>query len=69
MFGNLDQEEIEQVLHNQLVGRIDCHAQGTTYIVPISYAYYGEYIYAHTHEGMKISIMRKDPKVCLRSKT
>jgi nitroimidazol reductase NimA-like FMN-containing flavoprotein (pyridoxamine 5'-phosphate oxidase superfamily) len=64
MFGNLNREEIEQVLHSQLVGRIGCHAEGTTYIVPISYAYDGEYIYAHTHEGMKIGIMRKDPKVC-----
>jgi uncharacterized protein len=64
MFGNLNREEIEQVLHHQLVGRIGCHAEGTTYIVPISYAYDGEYIYAHTHEGMKTDIMRKDPKVC-----
>ena len=64
MFGNLNQEEIEQVLHSQLLGRIGCHEEGTTYIVPISYAYDGEYIYAHTHEGMKIGIMRKDPRVC-----
>ena len=64
MFGNLNQEEIETVLHSQLLGRIGCHANDTTYIVPISYAYDGENVYAHTHEGMKIDIMRKNPKVC-----
>jgi nitroimidazol reductase NimA-like FMN-containing flavoprotein (pyridoxamine 5'-phosphate oxidase superfamily) len=64
MFGNLNQEEIETVLHNQLLGRIGCHADKTTYIVPISYAYDGENIYAHTQGGMKIDIMRKNPDVC-----
>ena len=64
MFGTLNQEEIETVLHSQLVGRIGCHEDDITYVVPISYAYDGEYIYAHTHEGMKIDIMRKNPKVC-----
>jgi hypothetical protein len=64
MFGHLNQEEIESVLHSQLLGRIGCHADHTTYIVPISYAYDGENIYAHTHEGLKIDIMRKNPEVC-----
>ena len=64
MFGNLNPEEIENVLHSQLLGRIGCHTDNTTYIVPISYVYDGEYIYAHTHLGMKISIMRKNPEVC-----
>ena len=64
MFGNLNQGEIEDVLHSQLLGRIGCHADNTTYIVPISYAYDGENIYARTLEGMKVDIMRKNPHVC-----
>jgi nitroimidazol reductase NimA-like FMN-containing flavoprotein (pyridoxamine 5'-phosphate oxidase superfamily) len=64
MFGNLNPEEIENVLHSQLLGRIGCHQDNITYIVPTSYAYDGEYIYAHTHEGMKLNIMRKNPQVC-----
>jgi uncharacterized protein len=64
MFGNLNEEEIENVLHSQLLGRIGCHGNNSTYIVPISYAYDGEYIYAHTQEGMKVSIMRDNPQVC-----
>src|SRR4030095_581230 len=64
MFGNISLEEIEDVLHSQLLGRIGCHADNITYIVPISYAYDGKYIYAHTQEGMKVDIMRKNPQVC-----
>jgi nitroimidazol reductase NimA-like FMN-containing flavoprotein (pyridoxamine 5'-phosphate oxidase superfamily) len=64
MFGKLNPREIEQLLSKQLVGRIGCHADGLTYIVPISYAYDGEYIYARTFEGMKVNMMRKNPDVC-----
>jgi nitroimidazol reductase NimA-like FMN-containing flavoprotein (pyridoxamine 5'-phosphate oxidase superfamily) len=64
MFGNLNSEEIEMLLHSQLIGRIGCHWHNTTYIVPISYAYDGEFIYAITHEGMKINIMRQNGQVC-----
>lgn len=64
MFGNLDTAEIEEVLSSQIVGRIGCHADGKTYIVPVSYAYDGEYIFGHTYEGMKISMMRANPQIC-----
>ena len=64
MFGKLKPEEIEQLLKQQLVGRIGCHADGVTYIVPISSAYDGMYIYARTFEGMKVNMMRKNPAVC-----
>jgi nitroimidazol reductase NimA-like FMN-containing flavoprotein (pyridoxamine 5'-phosphate oxidase superfamily) len=33
-------------------------------VVPISYAYDGTYIYAHSEEGMKLKMMRKNPAVC-----
>jgi uncharacterized protein len=64
MFGNLNMTEIEHLLSIGILGRIGCHANETTYIVPISYAYDGEHVYAHTHEGMKMNLMRKNPKVC-----
>jgi nitroimidazol reductase NimA-like FMN-containing flavoprotein (pyridoxamine 5'-phosphate oxidase superfamily) len=66
MFGNLNHIEIEEVLKRQLVGRIGCHAEDTTYIVPISYAYDDTYVYGHTFEGMKIDIMRVNSKVCFQ---
>jgi uncharacterized protein len=64
MLGSLDSIQIEEVLIRQVVGRIGCSAEGVTYVVPISYAYDGEYIYGHTMGGMKIDMMRKNPEVC-----
>ena len=64
MIGELTAPQIEELLQSQLVGRIGCHHNGTTYIVPVSYAYDGAFIYVHTYEGMKIEFMRHNPDVC-----
>jgi nitroimidazol reductase NimA-like FMN-containing flavoprotein (pyridoxamine 5'-phosphate oxidase superfamily) len=64
MLGKLNNAEIEEVLQKQIVGRIGCHADDHTYVVPISYVYDGKYIYAHTKDGLKMDIMRKNPSVC-----
>ena len=64
MFGNLTTEQIEELINSQLIGRIGCHFDDLTYVVPISYAYDGTYIYAHSFNGMKMEMMRKNPKVC-----
>ena len=66
MFGILEQDQIEQLLSEQVIGRIGCHSEGTTYVVPISYAYDGDFIYCHANDGMKIDIMRKNPDVCFQ---
>lgn len=67
MLGILDMQQIESLLRNEIVGRIGCHDENTTYIVPISYAYDGEYIYCHTHEGKKLDMMRRNPRVCFET--
>jgi nitroimidazol reductase NimA-like FMN-containing flavoprotein (pyridoxamine 5'-phosphate oxidase superfamily) len=64
MFGILNKEEIETLLHKQIIGRIGCHIDNTTYIVPISYVYDGEFVYALTREGLKINMMRQNRQVC-----
>lgn len=64
MFGDLNREEVEQLLGEQLVGRIGCHADNMTYVVPISYAYENDVVYAHSFDGMKMNLMRKNPQVC-----
>lgn len=64
MLGKLSDEQIENVLKNQAWGRIGCHADNMTYVVPINYIYDGANIYAHSGEGMKITMMRKNPEVC-----
>ena len=62
-----DSIEIEEVLTQQIIGRIACHANDMSYIVPISYVYDGECVYARTFEGLKINLMRKNPNVCFQT--
>ncbi len=64
MLGSLSSEQIEQVLSSEIIGRIGCHAQGKTYVVPITYAYDGERVICHSVEGMKLEMMRDNPEVC-----
>jgi nitroimidazol reductase NimA-like FMN-containing flavoprotein (pyridoxamine 5'-phosphate oxidase superfamily) len=64
MLGDLNGKQIEHVLNSLIIGRIGCHADNKTYVVPVTYAYDGTYIYGHTKEGLKIDIMRKNPMVC-----
>lgn len=64
MIGKLNDQQVEEMLFSHIVGRIGCNADGKTYVVPISYAYDGNCIYAHTRDGMKIRMMRQNPAVC-----
>lgn len=62
MLGDLNASEIERFLRENIVGRIGCrHAFGKTYVVPITYAYEGSAVYAHSDEGMKLHMMRDNP--------
>jgi uncharacterized protein len=60
----LERAEIDELLRAQVVGRIGCHADGVTYVVPVIYAYDGEAFYAYSLEGRKIHMMRANPAVC-----
>ncbi|MEJ7679121.1 MAG: pyridoxamine 5'-phosphate oxidase family protein [Segetibacter sp.] len=53
MMGELNYAEIEEVLQDQLVGRIGCYSDGVTYIVPVNYAYNDPYVYIHSLEGKR----------------
>ena len=64
MLGILNSNQIEHVLQSLIVGRLGCHADNKTYVVPVTYAYNGNYIYGHTKEGLKIDMMRKNPLFC-----
>jgi uncharacterized protein len=66
MIGELSKKEIDQLLKRQFVGRIGCHTDGLTFVVPVSYTYDGTFIYVHRYSGMKVDMMRKNPKVCFR---
>ncbi len=64
MIGKLTDEQIEEVLKVNLLGRIGCNDRKKTYVVPINYVYDGKYIIAQSVEGMKIRMMRLNPDVC-----
>lgn len=66
MQGELEINEIENLLSNNYIGRIGCSANGKTYVVPISYAYGNHTIYAHTLNGLKVDMMRDNPNVCFQ---
>jgi nitroimidazol reductase NimA-like FMN-containing flavoprotein (pyridoxamine 5'-phosphate oxidase superfamily) len=64
MIGELLPSQIEQILHEQVIGRIGCHASGRTYVVPVTYVYDGSSILGHTAVGLKVQMMRENPMVC-----
>jgi hypothetical protein len=65
MIAALNKYQIDDVLHSQIIGRIGCYSNGKVYVVPITYAYDGKYIYCHTIEGMKTEFMRSNPDICI----
>lgn len=64
MVKKLNQTQINNVLSSQVVGRLACTDGEQPYIVPVTYAYDGEYIYGQTNEGKKLTILRKNKNVC-----
>lgn len=66
MFGVLNKNQMEEVIKMQPVGRLACCQDNIPYIVPISYAYDGRFIYCHAEEGKKIDIMRNNPHICFQ---
>jgi nitroimidazol reductase NimA-like FMN-containing flavoprotein (pyridoxamine 5'-phosphate oxidase superfamily) len=64
MIGMLSKDEIDTVLRTHQVGRLACTVDDHPYIVPITYAYDGTFIYAYSGAGHKIDVMRRQPNVC-----
>lgn len=64
MLRELNDNQIDTLLKDQLVGRIGCHSADITYIVPVHYLYDGVNIYCHSAKGSKIDMMRENPLVC-----
>ena len=64
MIEELSRAEIDELLAEEVVGRVGCHAGGATYVVPVFFAYDGESIFVQTLEGRKVEMMRASPAVC-----
>jgi nitroimidazol reductase NimA-like FMN-containing flavoprotein (pyridoxamine 5'-phosphate oxidase superfamily) len=61
----LSRDEIEEFLRGQRIARLGCHADGTTYVVPLVYAYEDGAVVAVTTEGRKTAMLRANPRVCV----
>ncbi len=57
-------EEVEEFLLDQRVGRVGCRDGDETYVVPVIYAWYQGCAYAYTTEGKKVDLMRRHDRVC-----
>lgn len=64
MIDELSRAEVDELLGEQIVGRIGCHSDGLTYVVPVIYAYDGNALYVASIEGQKVRMMRDNPDVC-----
>jgi nitroimidazol reductase NimA-like FMN-containing flavoprotein (pyridoxamine 5'-phosphate oxidase superfamily) len=64
MIGKLTNEQIDEVLKANVLGRIGCNDGKKTYVVPINYVFDGKFIIGHSVAGLKIQMMRKNPEVC-----
>jgi nitroimidazol reductase NimA-like FMN-containing flavoprotein (pyridoxamine 5'-phosphate oxidase superfamily) len=58
-------DECYSVLQKSNVGRLACARDGQPYVVPISFAFDGNYVYGFTTLGQKIEWMRSNPFICL----
>ena len=56
--------EIDEFVKTQRRGRLGCHDEGLTFVVPLMFAREGDCFYFHTIEGQKVTMMRRNPSVC-----
>jgi nitroimidazol reductase NimA-like FMN-containing flavoprotein (pyridoxamine 5'-phosphate oxidase superfamily) len=64
MIEELTAGEIDAFLGEEVVGRVGCHVDGLTYVVPVYFAYDGSAVHVLTIEGQKVEMMRASPDVC-----
>jgi uncharacterized protein len=60
----LTNDQATNMLLSHAFGRLACTDGRQPYIVPVTYAYDGEYLYGQTNEGTKLNLLRKNPNVC-----
>ena len=66
MLRQLSENETRELLASGRVGRLGCIADGSPYVVPVSYILRDDRIYIHSPEGRKIEALRANPRACLQ---
>lgn len=62
----MDRTACLALLHAARMGRLACVKDNQPYVVPITFATEGNYLYGFSLLGQKIEWMRKNPKVCVQ---
>ena len=65
MLGELNPQQVEDVLHGEVIARLGCLSDGRVYVVPVTYVYDGTYVWGHAMDGAKLKAMRAHPEVCV----
>lgn len=60
----LNNTECQKVLGRNKVGHLACAHDNQPYVMPLNYAYDGNYLYAFTTRGQKVEWMRSNPLIC-----
>jgi len=66
MIGVLNDVEKEEVLQRQHIGRLGVSDGERVFVFPLAYGYDGISAYFVSHEGLKVQIMRRRPRVCFQ---
>jgi uncharacterized protein len=67
MINEIPEQECREVLARAPVARLGCALDNQPYVVPINFAYDGQYMYVFSTVGKKIEWMRANPKVCIQT--
>ena len=60
-----DPAAVEAILRKEKVLRLAMSRDGQPYLVPLNYGYEPGHVYVHTGlEGLKLDILRQNPRVC-----
>ena len=66
MITRMSEEEARALLRAGRLARLGCIAEGYPYVVPVNYAFNGEFVFSHSLPGLKVDAMRAFPRVCLQ---
>jgi hypothetical protein len=67
LINEIPEPECRTVLARVPVARLGCASDNQPYVVPIHFAYDGQFIYVFSTVGKKIEWMRANPKVCVQT--
>ena len=66
MICKLTDEQIDELLHDNVLGHLGCNDGFNTYVYPTNYIYDGKFIICHSQAGSKIQVMRRNKRVCFQ---